>query len=98
MEMMMYTTCRPQSANKPLCQKTTTYRTLFAIPMGQFQMFCLTCRPTHTAPVMNPHISSQFIFDPMIRSVRYKIADCSNEQGWLVNKCHMSAIRKNHQL
>src|SRR5207302_1936650 len=35
------------------------YRTLLVIPMGQFQMFCLTCKPTQTAPVMKPEISSQ---------------------------------------
>src|SRR5438309_1594740 len=101
MEMMMYTTCRPQSANNPLRQKTTMYKMLLAMPSGQFQMICFTCRPTHSAPSTAPVISTQSmplrnVFQSML--VGKEFIHRVDKHGGLVNEGHVPALRKDDQL
>src|SRR5437868_767076 len=101
MEIMMYTTCSPQSANKPLRKKTTMYKMLFAIPSGQFQMICLTCSPTQSAPSTAPVISTQSmplrnVFQSML--VGKEFIHRIDEHRRLVHERHVPALGKDHQL
>src|SRR3989339_1623815 len=45
------------SANKRAFQNSTMKKILFAMPIGQLQMCCLTVSHTQTAPVIKPNTS-----------------------------------------
>jgi len=49
------------SANRRARQKTTTYKTLFAILTGQFQILSFTMSQTQATPVRKPNVSASVI-------------------------------------
>src|SRR4051812_22005002 len=74
---------------------------LLAMPSGQFQMFCRTCRPTHSAPRTAPAASTQSI--PVQKACQSMLASKElihrvDEHGRLIYEGHVSALREDDQL